>query len=296
MMHNMNWDDYRFVWAVVRHGSLLRAARALGVDHTTVGRRVEAAEQSLGVKLFRRSTAGVVLTADGERLVESLQRVEDAVLGLERAAQADAAEAVGRVRVTSPESFGIAWLAPALGGLAEAWPGLVVELEPGGAIADLHRGEAEIALRFFRTTDAALTTRRVAEVGHGVYASRGFLARHPVAGPEDLAGCAVLGGGDEDAETQWLLGLAPGMRVVFRSPLALVLAGAARAGVGVTVLPRFVGDADAELVYVPMPNEPRDTLWLTLHRDLRGTPRVRAVVEWLLAKFEAGREALRGGR
>src|SRR5262245_18602365 len=108
-MHDaMNWDDLRFVAAVAKLGSLAKAAHALGVDHTTVGRRVVATERALGLNLFTRTQAGYVLTHEGERLVAPLRHVEEAVLSLERSVQHRSLE--GTVRVTSPETFGVAYL------------------------------------------------------------------------------------------------------------------------------------------------------------------------------------------
>ncbi len=290
----MNWDDLRFVVAVARHGSLLRAAKELAVEHTTVGRRIASAERALGAKLFARSTTGLVLTSEGEELLAPLQRVEDAVTALERRASAEQSELVGTVKVTAPESFGIAWLAPRLASFARAHPGLHIDLDPSGRIRDLGRREAEIAVRFFRSTDAALVVRRVAEVVHGLYAARSYLARYPLRSPSELVDRPLLNGPPGDAETIWFAKLAGGTRPIFTSPLSLVLVGAAKAGAGIAVLPRYLGDAEPELTYLPMPDEPRDALWLTVHRDLRATPRVRAVLDFLVAEFQRDRVGLRG--
>ena len=102
----MNWDDLRFVLALARSGSLARAAKALAVDHTTVGRRVDAAEAALGLRLFTRTTTGYVPTADAERLLAPMKQVEEAVLAVERGALANDDALAGTVRVTSPESLG----------------------------------------------------------------------------------------------------------------------------------------------------------------------------------------------
>ena len=290
----MNWDDLRFVVAVARHGSLLRAAKELAVEHTTVGRRIASAEHALGAKLFARSTTGLLLTPEGEELLAPLQRVEDAVSALERRASADQNELVGTVKVTAPESFGIAWLAPRLASFARTHPGLHIDLDPSGTVRDLGRRQAELALRFFRSKDAALVVRRGAEVGHGLYAARSYLARYPLRSPSELAERPLLTGPPADPETIWFARLAGGASPIFTSPLSLVLLGAAKAGAGIAVLPRYLGDAEPELAYLPMPDAPHDVLWLTVHRDLRATPRVRAVLDFLVAQLKSERAALRG--
>jgi len=290
----MNWDDLRFVVAVAREGSLLRAAKTLGVEHTTVGRRVDAAERALGAKLFARSTTGLVLTPEGEQLLAPLQRVEDAVSALERRASAERSELVGTVKVTAPESFGIAWLAPRLASFTRQHPGLRIDLDPSGAVLDLGRGQAEIAVRFFRSPDKSLVVRRVAEIGHGLYAARSYLARYPLSDASELALRALLSGPADDPDARWFAKLAGGTAPIFTCALALALVTAAKAGAGIALLPRYLGDAEPELEYLPMPDEPRDAIWLTVHRDLKSTPRVRAVLDFLGAQFQRERSALSG--
>ncbi len=131
----MDWDDVRYVLAVAKAGSLAGAAKALSVDHTTVGRRVESAETSLGVTLFARTRSGYVPTADAERLLGEMRAVEDAVVALERSAHVRKSTIDGTVRVTAPETFGCAWLAPRLAMLRDEHPRLSVELAPSGMIA-----------------------------------------------------------------------------------------------------------------------------------------------------------------
>ena len=289
-----SWDDLRFVAVVARRGSLLAAATELAVDHTTVGRRVAAAEKALGVTLFARSTTGLALSPDGEALLEPLQRVEDAVHALVRKVGAERDELTGTVKVTAPESFGIAWLAPRLAELTRQHPGLHIELDPSGAVLDLARRQAEVALRHFRSKDAALVSRHAADIGHGLYGAKSYLARYPVRGVQDLAGRPLLMSPPGDVETEWLVGLAPDVRPVFTCVLAVALVGAAKTGAGLVVLPRYLGDAEEDLVYLPLPDEPRQPLWLTVHKDLRKTPRVRAVLDFIGDALKREQAALRG--
>ena len=276
-----NWDDLRYVMAVARGGSLLRAGAALGVDHTTVGRRVAAAERAFGVTLFARSTTGLVLTAEGEQLVAPIEKVEEAILAVERRASADRSDVVGSVKVTAPETLALAGLAKRLAVFAKEHPGLHIELDPSGAVLNLHRREAEVAVRTFRSRDADLVARRAGTVVYGAYAARGFLADHPVSGAAALRGVPLLVGADTDVDTRWLLGLA-GVRPTFTCVIGVGLLAACVAGAGVAVLPRYLGDAEPTLVHLPLPDEPRETVWLTVHRDLRHTPRVRAVLDFLV--------------
>lgn len=290
----MNWDDLRFVAAVARQGSLLRAAKELGVQHTTVGRRVEAAERALAARLFLRTTTGLVLTAEGQRLVEPLEQVEGAVNALERRAVASRDELTGSVRVTAPETFGAAWLAPRLASFSRRHPGLVIELNPTGEVLNLGRRQAELAVRFFRSKQDDLVARRVGEVVYGLYGARTLLAKQPLRSVKELQERPLLCSPPGDLEARWLGQLAPGARPAFVSTFTLALLEAAKAGAGLAVLPRYLGDREPELTHLPMPDEPRESVWLTVHKDLRGTPRVRAVLEFLVEQFEREAPALQG--
>ncbi|APR79857.1 Transcriptional regulator, LysR family protein [Minicystis rosea] len=289
----MNWDDLRYVAALSRAGSLAKTAAALGVDHTTVGRRIEAAERALGLRLFTRTPSGYVLTREGEDLMAPLREVEDAVLALERGVHAQRGELEGTVRVTSPETFGMAYLASRLARFGRRYPSLCVELLPAGAMLDLSRSEAELAVRFFRTKDDSLVVRRIGEVAHGLYASTDYLARHPIKGSSDLAAHPLLLP-SSGVELAWLRQLVPNARPAFVSEVSVVLAEAARVDAGVALLPRYLGDTTPGLTHVPMPRAPTEPLYLTVHRDLRQTPRVRVLLDYLVSAVKADRALLLG--
>lgn len=292
----LDWDDLRFVLAVANAGSLARAARALGVDHTTVGRRVEAAERALGLRIFVRSPGGFVLTRDGDRLLTPMRGVAAAVLGVTRAADQVGGGLTGAVRVTSPETFGVSYLAPRLAAFGRLHPGLEVELMPSGRVLDLARGEAELAVRFFRTRAQSMVVKRVGELRYGLYASRTYVADRPFTAPEALSAHPLLlpPGPARSPETAWLARWAPGVRPAFASELSAALLGAAKAHAGLVVLPCFLADVEPELVRLPLPDPPEEGVWLTVHEDVRNAPRVRALMEFLSAQLRGDRALLRG--
>jgi DNA-binding transcriptional LysR family regulator len=289
----MNWDDLRFVAAVSRAGSLAKAATALGVDHTTVGRRVEAAERALDLRLFTRTAAGYLLTREGERLLAPLRHVEDAVQALERGVHAQRGVLEGTVRITCPETFGIAYLASRLARFGRPYPTLAIELLPAGAVLDLNRSEAELAVRFVRTRHESLIVRRIGEIGYGLYASADYLARQPIRTAGDLCTHPLLLP-TSGVELAWVRQLAPAASAAFVSEVSVALAEAAAADAGVTVLPRYLGDTRAGLQHIPMPREPTQPLWLAVHRDLRQTPRVRVLFDFLVEAVRSDRVLLVG--
>lgn len=292
----MNWDDLRFVLALSRAGSLARAAKLLKVDHTTVGRRIEAAEEALGVSLFTRTSTGYVPTAEAERLLAQIRHVEDAVLALERGAHAQQGSLEGSVRVTSPETFGARYLAPRLATFGREHPELTIELSAGGTILDLARREADIAVRFFRSKHESLVVRRVADVAHGLYASEAYLAHRPLESASALRDHPLLTSmpGPNVVEAAWMKKLTGGAQPAFVSDLSIALVEAARAGAGIAVLPRYLGDAEPTLRHIPMEGEPREPVWITVHRDLKATPRVRVVLDYLAECLKKDRALLLG--
>lgn len=292
----MNWDDIRFVVATADAGSLLAAAKRLGVDHSTVGRRIDAAEHALGTRLFTRTRRGVVPTADGTRLLASMRRVEAAVGAVERDARAQAATLAGTVRVTAPETFGAHYLASRLARLQSRHTGLVIELVPSGEVFDLVRQEAEVGVRTFRSDHEGLVVRRLATLRYGLYAAPSYLARRPVGPRPDLRQHAILSTPPtaDEVEQRWLARLAPGVTPAFVSPVSSALREAARGGAGLAILPRYLGDEDPTLRRVPMPEPPSETVWTTVHRDLRTMPRVRAVLDFLAETTEADTALLAG--
>lgn len=292
----MNWDDLRFVLAVAKTGSLVRASKQLGVDHTTVSRRIEAAEASLGVRLFSRTPQGHVLTAEAEALLPDVERVEHAILALERGASARDDEVRGSVRVTSGETFGTTYLAPRLATFVREHPGLSIELVTGGAILDLARREADVAVRFFKSADESLVVRRAGEVGHALYASKEYLARRPFAKAKGLAGHAILTTttGPNVVEAQWVERLTGGAPPAFVSNLTTALLEAALVGAGVAVLPRYLGDVEPRLRRIPMDDEPREGVWITVHRDVKDARRVRLVLDFLVETLKREQALLVG--
>lgn len=292
----MNWDDLRFVLALSKAGSLARAAKELRVDHTTVGRRIEAVEADLGVRLFTRTTTGYALTAEAEGLMPDIEQVERAVLALERGAHAQHDSLEGSVRITSGETFGACYLAPRLASFGREHPGLSIEVVTGGTILDLARREADVAVRFFRSQHESLVVRRVAELGHALYASEEYLARRPLKDMDELREHPILTttSGPTVVEAAWVERITRGARPAFVTNMTMALVQAARAGAGIAVLPRYLGDPEPTLRRLPMPDEPREAIWITVHRDLKHTRRVRVVLDFLSECLNKDRALLLG--
>lgn len=286
----MDWGDLRYFVALARTGTLSGAARQVGAEHTTVARRIAALEASLGVRLFERNARGYALTVEGEGIVEAAYRIEDDVFGLQRQTASGAQGLSGTVRISAPPVFASAFLTARLAGLRAAHPGITLELAGENRAVNLSRREADVAIRMSRPEPSSLIARHVGRMAYGLYGARSYVAAVPEAawafiGYDDLL--------DHTPQQRWLLSIAQGRALVFRTNDLANLQAATVAGMGVSALPRFMGDAEAGLERLPFDASAasRD-LWLVFHPDLRRSPRVRVVVDFLADTIRSGRSLL----
>jgi DNA-binding transcriptional LysR family regulator len=276
---------------LARAGSLSAAARQLGAEHTTVARRIGALEATLGVRLFDRGARGYALTAEGEQIAELAYRVENEVLGIERLAQSRQGGLSGVVRISAPPTFASHFLAPRLADLRAAYPGLQLELVGESRDVSLSRREADLAVRLIRPQPASMVARRLGAMAFGLYASREYLGRTPIADLDYLGYDDSL---EHVPQQRWLRGLAGDRPLVLRANDLSTLHEAAAAGVGAAVLPRFLGDPNPRLGRIPVDGATgasRD-IWLLVHPDLRRSPRVRAVMDYLADLISTARPIL----
>lgn len=282
----LEWTDLRYLLAIHRGHTLSAAARKLGVNQTTVGRRLDALEAALGTRLFRRASDGYFLTRDGERAVAHAERIEEEIHAVERDITGDDARPEGVVRLTTFESFGTRFVAPRLGRFRERYPAIDVQLNLDNRPLNLSRREADLAVRPSRPTQAALQIRKIGTVAAGLYASPAYLKRRgEPRSVEDLDGHVFIA--DEETNShyfiqRWMLKLARGAPIALRCDHALAQAAAAADGVGIAALYCYVGDAERGLRRVLPAEEMVNDLWIAVHRDLQYAARVRALIDFLV--------------
>jgi DNA-binding transcriptional LysR family regulator len=295
----VDWDDLRYVLALAEAGSLAKAARKLKVDHTTVGRRIEALECDVGVQLFTRTTNGYTITREAEELLPGIREIETNVLALERKAQARKETIKGTIRITASEALGSRFVAPRLAPFARRHPEISLEFVTAVHAVDLARREADVAIRLFRSGHEYLVAKRAGEFGYALYASEEYLARRPAPnGPADLAKHDLVNldlPTTASDEATWFDQLGRGGRLALVTNSTAVALGAALGGTGITLLPCFLGDVEPRLRRIPMPNEPSRAVWLTVHKDLRKSPPIRAVLDFLTEIFQVDAHLLRYG-
>jgi DNA-binding transcriptional LysR family regulator len=297
----LDWNDLRHFLAVIRHGSTISAAKALGVNQSTVHRRLGELERRLGRRLVERHPTGYRLTELGEQLRPLAERVEIAVQDLERCAASSDVELAGTVRVTCPESVGYRMMkTPLLDAFHLRYPGLRVELIMVDRVLDLAKGEADVAIRTAPPQDDALVSRKLADVPWAVFASRSYVDRHGQPERlEDINKHAVIGFDGASAghpAARWLKSVAPDACVAARCTGTPALVRAVRSGAGLAPLPIPALDDEPDLVQVLGP-DPVLTLqfYLVFHRDLQRTPRVRAFCDFLAEETKTFRQLLVGG-
>ncbi|MGY2685555.1 LysR family transcriptional regulator [Pseudomonas tolaasii] len=286
----MNWDDARVFLAVCRESTLRGAARVLGVDQATVGRRINALEKSLSATLFLRTSEGYVLTASGEAALLSVEKMEHSALDLQRRIQGLDDRLTGTVRVSTTDSMAIDFLIPAIASLHDKHPDVRVQLDASTQLISLARREADIAVRNSRPDNPDLIARRIARWPVGLFASRGYLERHGMPQPGSLFEGHDLVVYQPHLQHQKDLTLACEPlghgRVVAALSSSLLVRRSIAAGLGIGEIPVLSGERDGLVRLWPERTRPLPyDVWLVTHADLRHTARVRVVIDEIVAAF-----------
>lgn len=295
---SIEWDDLRYVLAVAEHGSLAAAARALGVNHTTVLRRIGVFEQRQGLRVFDRLPGGYVLTGGGEQLVGAARQVAETVAGLERRLAGQDLRLEGVLRVTTTDTLMVSILAPHLAAFRTAHPGIVLDVAISNAMFNLTKRDADVAIRPASDPPETLVGRRVSVLAFALYATPGYLAAH--SDMRDLAAQSWIAPDEALADiavARWMATL-PKERIALRADSLVAMREAAASGMGVAALPCYLGDSDDRLIRArraPV-QEIQTALWLLTHADLRHTARVRAFTDFMAKALGQDRALLEGRR
>jgi DNA-binding transcriptional LysR family regulator len=281
----LNWNDVQLFLAVARFGRVSAAARRLGIEHTTVARRVTALETALGVSLFYRTRSGYVLTPNGSSLLPKAEAMEQAAIAASASAREPTATIAGCVRVAMPPEFASHWLAPTLPRLQAERPRLQMQVIVGTRQRDLSRGEADLALQDSPPQQTGMVVAKIGRAAIGLYAARALLGerRLKIATSADLRGLPLLAFMPQYKTLQnarWFQPILASGDIALTTNSTETLLAAARAGLGVSVLPRFVARRFYELVAVSDDVAAHD-IFIVMHPELRRDPKVRAVADFL---------------
>jgi DNA-binding transcriptional LysR family regulator len=290
----LSWDDLRVVQAVARTGALAAAARMLGINVTTITRRLAKVEEVLGVALFDRRRTGYVVTAHGEEVVALAERVELDVIGVARRVSGHAQGHAGDLRITTSDSLLLYFLTPMIASFKACNPAVRVEVTVGNGALNLARGEADIAIRATEKPPENLFGRKVSMIAWAPY----------------RAWCDEVADNHGGPNQQWvsyggkLTGLKAAELVAARVPPEDIgyrtdsVAGAAAAiaaGLGVGYLPCMLGDLSPDLQRIgPIEPELNDDLWLLTHPDIRRSGRVYAFMTHCAEAIGQSRDLVEG--
>jgi DNA-binding transcriptional LysR family regulator len=292
---DLDWDDLRYFLEAARAQTLAGAARNLGIEHTTIGRRLGSLERALGASLVLRGPEGLRLTPAGERVLPLAEELERTVSAVREAVSTDAS----RVRLAVPSGFTSLFF-DALGKLREAHPGLVLEIVSGARVVDLERSEADLAVRGAPVGNEELIVRNLCQTGWSLYASPAYLARHPVpVDLDDLHGHELIGYHPSLSSLPaavWLEQRSARARVVLRSREMTDMVAAAAGGVGLAVLPCVLADVEPTLVRLTPKVLATRQLALVYRREMRQSAAVRAVIDFVFEVIAQHTARIEGAR
>ena len=276
----MDWDDYRFFLMVARAPSIRSAATKLEVSHSTVLRRVDRLETSLGARLFERTTGGFQLTPAGEDVLQSVHEMEESVQSIDRTVTGRDSSLEGLVRVSMPEVVAHPSMFPDLGSLKQQFPNIRLEIDLSYGFADLNKREADIAVRFTNRPPEDLVGRKVGTFAMAAYATQEYIDQHR---PHEANSTAqMIGYGNPDT---WKPrhGFDHLDAMGFFDNISLQI-DIANANLGIGSLPTYLADREPRLVRISEPEMHRD-IWVLYHTDLRYTSRVRVVRDFFVESF-----------
>jgi DNA-binding transcriptional LysR family regulator len=292
----MRWDDLHVFLVVARSGQLGRAAAALGVDATTVGRRIRRLENSLEQTLFEQTGHGQSLTEAGEELLVKVESMERASAQIEK--RAEGKQLTGLVRVSVSEGFGTWFVARHLHTFIAQYPCVTVDLVATSGFLSPTRRETDVAILLARPRRGPLISRKLSDYQLRIYAARSYLERvDPLQSVSDLKQHQLIGYIPDfiyAPELRYLDEIAPDVPLAIRSSSIIAQYILTAAGAGVAVLPCFIGDSDPRLVRVIPDVTITRSFWLVTHQDTRKLARISVFVRWLGSTVEANRSRLVG--
>ncbi|MFL9925411.1 LysR family transcriptional regulator [Herbaspirillum lusitanum] len=285
-MSDFNWNDLQAFLTMARAGRLTVAAQRMGVDHSTLSRRIAALEAALGVPLFERRTVGFVLTPEGERLLGDAEAIETLALRMRAQLDDGSASLTGTVRVGTPEGFGTYFLGPRIAGITHAHPGLEIELVANPRSFSLTKREADLAVSMARPAQGRVYANKLVDYALGLYAAPAYLEQHArIRKREDLGRHHWIGYVEDlmwTPELDYLPQVARDISAHLRVSNVITQMMALAGGAGIGVLPHFMARNEPGLVRV-LPEQIRLTrsYWLVTHADTRDLARVELVTQFM---------------
>ncbi len=295
---NLAWDDFRLIKAIAEARGLPAAADLLGINHSTVFRRLKQIEAALGAELFEKHRTGYALTPAGEMVVALAGRVDEDITDVMRKLEGRQIMPYGELRVATNDSLLIHLLTPLFARFRQRCHDVRLDIVIGNQALNLAKRDADVAIRATDNPPETLVGRRVARIAWALYGRAGdFPSGAPVNATDLLARDWVSLGEQFGAfkAVKWALANVPPDRLVYKLNTVLGLAEAVESGIGIGHLPCFIGDAKPALTRLSPPNAAFGTdLWLLTHPDLRNSARVRVFLDFLAEEIAKHRRSIEG--
>lgn len=284
-MSGFKWDDLRFFLELHRAGSFTAAGRRLKVSHTTVARHIDRLEHSLGVLLFERSDKGVILTEEGQRILNAAQSMEDLGEAIANEAEVSKLGLSGSVRIGAPDGFGNAFLSRVLPDLQKEHPALNLELVPVPITHKLWKRDVDIAVSLDRPETGKIVMRKLIDYDLRLYGAPDLLDEYGIPSDiDDLTAFNFVGYVDDLLYTDELdfnKSIHPDLRIAYKGATVKAQLDAVRAGTGLGVLPVFMA---RETELVPLLTDAvrfQRTYWLLIPEEYRSLEKIKAVAQFI---------------
>lgn len=290
----LNWDDLKFFLAVCRTGSVRAAANQLGVNHTTVSRRINGFEKELGQRLFERSSKGYVKTKLADDIFNEASYLEERLSSVERKVVGQDDVLSGEIRVTLPDLLGIDLLMPGIAEFVRKYPSIEIDIVASTKELNLANREADVAFRIVKNPPEYLIGRKLAVIHRSCYMSREF--QHKMLDPDWLAQQNWIGWTDKERRPVGILAREyPRFESKHKISNGNLQREACRNGMGVSILPCFKGDIDDKLVRIPpYLSEAKYNLWILSHPDMRQNKKLQTFVRFMTDYVSQQKDLIEG--
>ncbi len=293
-MHNMRWADFEYVLAVAGSGSVAAAARVLGVNHTTVMRRVQAFEDQVNIKIFERLRSGYKTTPEGKMFLDAAASIETIISDLDRKIAGGDRSVAGTLSVTATDSV-FPVIAANMNEFYNAHPNIVVDIVITNDRLDLDKRDADIAIRASINPPDHLVGRKACNVQFGIFATKKLAAETTLVQLEKRRWLGLEYPLTASVAGDWMDRQISPENIVMRSSSFVALCALAENGLGHVLLPTHLGDNSKQLVRVPNDYKlPAAGLWLLSHQDVLRSPRVRIGTDFLYRVLRSKRGAFEG--
>ncbi|EPL6453022.1 LysR family transcriptional regulator [Providencia rettgeri] len=295
MRKKMNWDDAKIFLAIAREGTLSAASKVLKLGIATTSRRLERLEEALGVRLFTRDQLGYKLTDEGGALISQAEALEQAGFAFSNAAHKKNENVMGYVCLATAQGLADHLIIPTLPSLTDVNPNLTIEIVTGVSTVNLHRRDADIALRMVRPDSGNVRIRKLGTLGFGLYASESYLQRRPNPDrPNNLEHDDFIGWSEAQQHlnsAQWLEKTLRGRPCRLTTTTMSAQFSAVQTGLGLAVLPHFIA---RKMGLICLQNDIGcdQSIWLAIHSDLAHSRRIRVVADFLTALVYDNQEIL----